>query len=647
MEIELNEERITQGALVLPTAGGCSVESETITPRLLHPPVQAWLSFSGEEWSCSLDLRLGVARLSLPPRLLKPRPLRLSGVRPATTPSPPSNSLAIDLLANLDGLRTGMVLGYQSGQLSLTTHPNGRLDRWTAEWSPAEGPLLQLGHLVAARSASGVPQPFLGLRVASNPSQYGSPSPALGALELNRPSRIRILNDQAQEVLGLTALPAGAYRLIGPTAQSHPGLLRIEIEGPDGQRQERVLPWTRSAQLLESGQTQWEWSLGANGGAFAAWGQGLNDLDSLWWIAGSRPGALTAQWVTRRIAAQLWQLELGARCPSSCQAQAGLSAQASMGRLALIQLGLNSESGGQLILSGSPLPQTSLALSLSAQQRNFQLNWTLNPRDRLSLRYIQQGSLTTVGIQWSRSLGRSVSMSASSRSEGPELQLSGQPAQAEDLGWSLRTQQRGLELGAWQQRSWGDWSVVASRPAQGSQTRLQAQLATRLWMVSDRWHLGPIGDYNLVEIETGQPGIELLDSAGQAVRADAEGVAAFTRAPAFAEVEFRPNLRSLSLTQAPPFQVLTMSLRQKRAYRVAARPSAAPQKSFRLRWEESRSLPLLRDALGSPVYLTPDGYLDLQPSHKQPLTAISEGIRQVCRPSSEDPSAVWITCESP
>ena len=644
LEVELNEERISRGALVRVQGSGCQVETEAIRSRLRSPPETAWTRFDHDPAGCVIDHRLGVARLSLPPAQLQPKTLTLLGTPRVLPLSTPTSSLAIDLLASLHGLRTGFILSHGPAQASLTTQPNGRLDQWTAEWVRESGTLIQLGHLVSARSSSRAPQPYLGLRMASARADLSASAQPLGDLALTRPSRIRIVNERSQELLGLTALPAGAYRLIGPTAQTHPGLLRIEIEAPDGTRQEQVLPWTQSAQLLPFGDQQWEWSVDRKGSAFGAWGFGLSEQDSLWWTAKSSDRSVSAQWVTRRRAAELWMLELGLTCPSHCSPLATGSVQASLGLGGLLTASVGSRSSPQISWNAALKPGLSLGLSHSGPHQSAQLGWSLSPVSRLSLQFSRTADRSTVSLQWMRSLDRRRTLSLTRREQLTEAQVLSQPRTPTEMGWSLRASEATQELAARQHQAWGDWGAQLSRTSQTAQVAVQAHLATRAWITAGGWQLGPIGDYNLVEIETGQPGLELVDGTGQAVQTASDGVAAFTRLPAHSEVEFRPNLRSLSFSQSAPFRSLAMRLGQKRAYRVQLAAPQAIERTYRLRGAQPPDLPALRDARGRRVYATPDGHLDIQESHVFPLQASLNDSVLACDSVPEGPALVWVDC---
>jgi hypothetical protein len=648
LEVELNDERLARGALVQPLDTGCAVERQVVEGRLLQAPPGEWIRFDQAKASCGVDHRLGVARLQVSPDLLTPKTLLLLGSRgqPAP-PTTPTSSAAIDILASLNGVRTGIILSHAATQLSLLTTPRGGIDQWTAEWSDAKGPQVQLGNLVAARQVGQAPSAFFGVRVSSQAGPANLSPLELGALELNRPSRIRVLNEQAQELLGMTALPAGAYRILGPTAQTRPGLLRIEIEGPDGSRQERILPWTQSPSLLHAGERRWELSTNRRGDWYGVWGMGLSPRDSLWWVGQSDARRLAVQWATRRLPAQLWQAELGVGCPSRCQLEGAASVQASLGPQALLNLGLRSELGAQASFSGSLGPQASLTLSASPNYRSLQLGWTLSPRSRLALQATAGPQGNSMSVQWSFSLDARHQISMGRRLDGPEIQYSRQPTHPQGMGWSLLANRTGHELAARQHAAWGDWGVqLRHRRAQG-QAEFNGQLATRLWLTQHSWQFGPVGDYNLVEIETGESELELTDSMGQVARTDTHGVASFTRMPAHAALELRPNLRTLSFTRAPPFQTLSLRVGQKRAYRVVAKAASSVVKSYRLRDAGLLAPASLRDARGRPVYLSPDGYLDIESSHVFPLQRIAQGALQACSAGPDEADVVWVVCPSP
>jgi len=642
LALELNDERISQGSMVRPGATGCSVPSSALIGRLYRPSDAEWMDFERADASCSIDHRLGVARLTLAPGQLLPRPIRLGPAERHMALSTPSSSVAIDLLANRQGLRTGLVVSQDAGQFSLTTHPSGRIEHWTGQFSHSRGPVVQFGHLVAARSASGSPQSLVGLRVASEQTSYRPVAPALGLLELHRPSRIRILNEQAQEVLGLIALPIGSYRIVGPAPQTTPGLLRIEIEGTDGQRRIEVLPWTQSPQLLEPGEVRWELSASASGHWFGALGQGISPSDSVWWTIETATRGVNAQWVTRRLAGQLWEAQLGWGCAPDCAPRAGVTVQGSLWRGSHLQAGADSQSGYRASWTGQLTADTSLNLSLSASHRTVQMSWAASRSSRLSLGYARTGLRAVLSIQWHFTLDTARTLSLSRRDARTEVQFSAQPATHGGLGWQVGLSERSQEVALRQSKPWGDWSLQASTDAVTKRSSLSPQVSSRLWITDRAWRLGPIGDYNLVEIDTGVPGVEWLDSHGISTTADAAGVVAFTRAPAHAEVQFRMNPRRAPLNQMVSLQPIQARLDKKRFYQFTQRPAPSVMQTYRrptlAEWPGSG----LRDAAGRRVYISEDGYVDLRSDHSLPLRVEAHGSAHPCRILAQDDGLSWI-----
>jgi hypothetical protein len=208
------------------------------------------------------------------------------------------------------------------------------------------------------------------------------------------------------------------------------------------------------------------------------------------------------------------------------------------------------------------------------------------------------------------------------------------------VGLSERSQEVALR----QSKPWGDWSLQASTDAVTKRSSLSPQVSSRLWITDRAWRLGPIGDYNLVEIDTGVPGVEWLDSHGISTTADAAGVVAFTRAPAHAEVQFRMNPRRAPLNQMVSLQPIQARLDKKRFYQFTQRPAPSVMQTYRrptlAEWPGSG----LRDAAGRRVYISEDGYVDLRSDHSLPLRVEAHGSAHPCRILAQGDGLSWIDC---
>ena len=649
LELELNDERVSRGALVYPLETGCRVEAKELRERLLPSQGSEWLEFTNDRLTCEIDERLGVARLTAAPSELKTRLLNIAKRVEPIRRQPSESSLAVDFIANRNGLRTGLIASHASSQLSLSFHPSGHLEHWTGTWNRDNGLRLELGSITAPLRLSGAPQSFEGIRLASHRDALSAMGSARAQLTLQNPSRIRLINSNAQELLGLTPLPAGPYRIVGPTGSTVPGFLRVLIEGPDGAVSEQILPWTHHPQLLEPRTLRWEVSTHAKGALFGTLGWGLRDQDSLWLSASTDEHAAQLEWVTSRLPTALLSSSLRLECRSHCRILGGASFQAGVSQGGHLYGAWHTATGFQATFTGAIGARANLALSVAHRHRQAQLSWTLTPRSRLNFSWTETPIGRALSLQWHFNLGSSQSLALHQRREGREVQVSQNPQKPGALGWSIRASEAQVDLSAHQQHPWGDWHAQIVR-SEGHALTIRPQASTRLWITEQGLHLGPVGDYNLVKIDTGINGLELTDQQGWSVKADARGVAAFSRVPAHTPSRFQVSSRGLSLSQTMPFDQLVIQTDRRRAYRLIKRAEPSNLMAYRLTLADRSDGIRLFDALNQPVFVSPDGYIDVQSHHQWPLSLRTPESVVACRFKTEVgtkaiASEQWVQCK--
>ncbi|MGA1693627.1 MAG: hypothetical protein ACO38B_01855 [Burkholderiaceae bacterium] len=651
LELELNGERISRGSLVHRDSAGCRVESKDLTPHL-HIATQAeWTDFTHPHQSCSIDEQLGVARLLMNPALLKIRQINLFKAAQAPESMSAESSLALDLVANRGGLRTGLILSHEDAQLSLSLNPRGHLEYWTGDWKMPAGVRLEVGDITAPHGLSSVPQRFRGLRLSSASTRSATSGLASASILLQHPSRIRMINSNAQEILGVTALPAGPYRVIGPTGSTAPGFLRVEIEGPDGAVSEQIIPWSHHAQILDEGATHWDLSANADGGYFATHGWGLSPQDSLWLNAATGQRSARLDWVTRRVPSILWTGRLGLSCRQACSPTLGASIQAPLWRGSHFHGAWQSDSRPQISISGAMGSRGNIALSRNAQHVQAQAQWTITSQMRVGLNLTRTQTDQSIYLQFHLNLGRGQTLAIASRRHSADIQISQSPTRPGELGWNMRANGQHVDVAVHQQPRWGDWHMQLSRSHRGRTLSFYPQVSTRLWLTPQTSRLGPVGEYNLVEIDTGVAGIDLIDQQGFTAQTDARGIAAFARIPTHAAVGLRVDSQRLPLDQAMPFNQVWVQTERRRAYRLVKRSTRAPVATYRL---EPQTMPgglELVDAQGKVLYISPDGYVDVEPHHRTPISMRSSAGLKACeirivRGAQGAAEEHWVHCGS-
>lgn len=138
---------------------------------------------------------------------------------------------------------------------------------------------MQLGDLTSEAFAQDALTERRGLRWTSRHRPLRQPSAGPGLLQLDQPSRLRVLNEDGLALYATGLLPSGQYRLDGLSAPSLPGFLQLELESLSGQRQTVLLPWVTSPLLLNQGDRLFDLELYPQGAAAA---------QTLWGLTGRR-----------------------------------------------------------------------------------------------------------------------------------------------------------------------------------------------------------------------------------------------------------------------------------------------------------------------------------------------------------------------
>lgn len=147
--------------------------------------------------------------------------------------------------------------------------------------------------------------------------------------------------------------------------------------------------------------------------------------------------------------------------------------------------------------------------------------------------------------------------------------------------------------------------------------------SSRLWVTTERITLAPTGDDNLVIQHLGLPDIRVIHQGRDPELAGANGLVVFRKAPPWTETRYTIDPKSIPFGYHLAASSVRIPLAANRAYSVDYRPLWTRSQTWRISGVETLDLAIdhpPQSAAGRPVFMTPDGYLDLQSETELPLT---------------------------
>ena len=686
LAVELNGQQLSRGTEVLVTGpSSCLIhlpelQAQVLPGRLRQRTHQelVYEDLSGEGVECRIDAAAGIAKLNLAPELLRPRPLQIGRLpdwsaglallqnqdpRVSTLPS-----LALDLLAGQQNQTLGLTASYRQAQWSLqrTQSPTASSTNWAAETFLGQGGLLSLGDQVLGLGLPQAPTTQRGLSY-TNRAQPLRQSQTHSSLLLSSPARLRFLDPNGQALYTTSLLGTGQYQVSGPVGSPGPGLLQVEVLGADGQRQLVSLPWTHSPLLLGPNERVYETFFGRQLQQLK-WSQGLSvsetgriHLEHLNPANGQTVRQAYAGLSSRRWSEWLLSADFGLGCgPSAdCRPAHRLQSQWQWSRQMRLTLEDRGPAGHLVAFSVAGLNghQLSLSLSQSASERitlvswqkrllkNFQFQTQLRQGETsgtvltMSL-HIPLGDRQTGGfaVQNQRSQGTD--------SGSTSLQASFQHRPSSDYGSfvdltqrTAQTRQQSLTLR--QEESFGSFNLSAQQ-ADDQATRLDGQIASRLWITPMGFRLGRLSDSNLVIHSTGLERATMVENHRRTAQANEQGDVWFPNAPSWSNTDYRIQAKSL------PFFIdwrggqTSLATTKRRAYRVDHRGLWQMQLTTRLDWptDRLRQIQSVNSREGRSIPFNQDGYLDFHAPADLPLRVqLASGVGWLCGEAHQRPSS--------
>ncbi|MFZ9116738.1 MAG: hypothetical protein ACO20Q_06770 [Burkholderiaceae bacterium] len=303
--IELNGRQISRGSLFFlrrpdpshanqsPESLGCWIErrllEKELDEELLKETTDSWLKLSAE--SCDYIAEETRLLVKIAPQLLKARGLQFG--RPGLSAvdalqslhSPTSKELPsahLDVFRSRRSQQLGLGLSYGPAQFLMQGgNAGGQATRYTLDWLFESGSALQFGDLSSEVFAQDALTERRGLRWTSRHRPLRQPSTSPGLVQIDQPSRLRVMNEDGMALYATGLLPAGQYRLEGLSAPGLPGFLQLELESLSGERQTVLLPWVTSPLLLDEGDRLFDLEIDQQGAAAAQTLLGLTPNETL------------------------------------------------------------------------------------------------------------------------------------------------------------------------------------------------------------------------------------------------------------------------------------------------------------------------------------------------------------------------------
>lgn len=153
--------------------------------------------------------------------------------------------------------------------------------------------------------------------------------------------------------------------------------------------------------------------------------------------------------------------------------------------------------------------------------------------------------------------------------------------------------------------------------------KLAWSASTRLWVTQEAMIFTPAGDDNLVIQQLGLEKVRIQHSGRDVQTSNAEGIAIFKKAPSWTDSTYAVDPKSIPFGVHLASHRVRMPLASNRAYLVDYRGLWSQARSWRVAAMDRLAMDgpvTAHDRLGRRVYITPDGFADIQSAEDLPLT---------------------------
>ena len=617
------------------------------------------------------------------PALLSRQPEFMAQPAARTIPS-----AAIDLFAGSDLRGLGTVVANGPWSLSTLQQQAGTssvLSRASSEYFFVNGAQLRAGDFRTDFGAEQRFGEFRGLLATNRAAPLRGEGKAEAQLAIQNPSRVQFFDRNGIPVFSSEVLLPGNYQIQGYGASTIPGFLEARLIDINGVTQTVALPWSADRRLLSPQQLEWEAFAGRPrtlaGGIHAPpllsarLRYGLHQLFTMGLHVEQHDAnrrqaiELNSRAIPSVMAtAALGQSCIDQQCATNWLAEAratlgkGLTGIAAISNITTILPAPTSQRSAQLSLSGALSPTITGAVHLTASDtgigptqhaKTLSANLKLSAQASLQIQARHQ-LLANDASGWSGFIGFTVFFAkhntavssalnlrpaSSTRSPTPELTLGTnlsspslygpQVNAAQTIGDTHRTD--GFARYA---SPYGDGSLRTDSLSQ----KVSWSGSTRLWITAERMLFAPAGEDNLVIQQIGQSAVGVHHAGRDRQISDAQGLAIFKKAPPWTDTVYAIDPRSLPFGTTLAAHRVKIPLAANRAYLVDYRNLWSQAQHWRIARLETLELPepiTAQDRYQRPVFVSADGYADLQSADGLPLTIINRrGEPLRCAPTA-------------
>lgn len=614
----------------------------------------------------------------------------------------PAAALDVFLGSGLNGLGAAITHGPWSLQ-SLHQRPekSASIGRTTVEYFFVNGAQIRVGDF---RTESGPEQRFgeyRGLLLTNRAAPLRGDGKAEASLSIASPSRVQFFDRNGVPVYASEILAPGNYQIQGFGASTLPGFLEARLVDINGITQSVTLPWSADRRLLSAGQTEWEVFSGkmrqTQGGlgqqpthsARVRYGLDQNFTGGIYLHRDANQHNEILEINSRAIPSLIGTLAIGQTCPTNqtnqCQATWFTEARTSVQRgINIIASASHTTPHGDqqqrqrtafLGLTGAIHARANGAVQFAQSDtdggsrqsaKTMSLTVRLTPQASLQTQIRHQQTEGSASV-WSGFVGltfyfsshkTSVSSYANLRSSESgknnqqQLTLQANYGSGSLYGPQINfahTQDQRPKSDAFLRYAslFGD----ASLHANSQSDRSNWSASTRLWWTQEGVLFTPAGDDNLVIQNLGLPSIRVRHSGRDQQTTGQDGRVIFRKAPPWTDSSYTIDAKSMPFGVHLATGRVRIPLAANRAYLVDYRGLWSAAKAWRISTPNNDALPeglTLKDRFDRPVFVTPDGYVDLQSSDQLPLTGQAANRTSLqCRPvaSTANAAEVKLICQ--
>ena len=556
-----------------------------------------------------------------------------------------------------------------------------RFARATADHLFSDGAFSQIGDIRTTLGAEQQFAELRGLVFTNRAPILRGEGKAEATLRIPFPAKVQFYDRQGTPIYASEILAPGNYQIQGYGASTIPGFIEARLIDINGQTQRIFIPWSADRRLLPARTAEWEIALGrpreltghlSNYDVIASrlhYGLSHQQTIGLRVDRYEEQTRLVSELSSRMLMGMVGTVAAGKACAAEgCKDLWLIETRAALGRRTQLIAShaqviaaapppplhptlqptpqRRPQITSQLSISGAVTARTSTAVTLSMIQpedQPRQMNQQLSVNLRIAPRVHLQAQLRSDAVsgspsRWFGVLGISFDLPGRQSIVNTSVGLRGQPTPNESRHVVTTEITAGrpdpskptLSLSQIQDRQertqaffrypshYGDLSIRAD-----SLTQTTAWSAsTRLWVTPKGLGFGRAGEDNLVIQDLGIPSVKIHQAGRGAQVTNEQGIAMFRQVPPWTEARFTLDPKTIPFGVNLASSQIRIPMASHRAYFVSSRAMVTEARVWRISNPDRLGLENYRMALDRHqrrIFITPDGYVDLQSSDGLPI----------------------------